>query len=58
MIKLDNYCKPPERPFTGTELYTVRELWLTCRWIELRLLRPQGKQKPISFKDYLGGGKL
>ena len=48
--------KPPERPFTGLELYTVRECWLYSRWIEINLLRPQGAQKPISFKNYKGEG--
>lgn len=40
------------------ELVAIQRLWERCRWIEAPLLRPQGLQKPISFKPKLGERKL
>ncbi len=51
MRKLPKSLKPPKLPLAGLELDTIKDMWLRCRFIEVRLLRPQGVEKPISFKS-------
>ncbi len=51
MNKPPKYYKSLETRFTGTELLTIKDMWVRCRWIDVELLRPQGVQKPISFKS-------
>jgi len=50
MNKQPKPIKTPKPPLTELELLTIEQMWQNCRWIEIRLLRPQGVQKPISFK--------
>ena len=62
MQKIDLYMlkplKPLKTPLTGLELQTIKDLWIRCRFIEVRLLRPQGVKKPISFKPINREGGL